>query len=161
MTKLYAQPYLDEIGFHFDSVKSYQEQVKDLTDSCFKIQFIDGDDIDRALFNAIGVYAGNIDQFFTAVENWDNDEKIRIIIACWECGYKFDRDTKPDNFDIDVYEVETLKELAEHFVQEGLFFGEVPDNILFYLDMDQIAYDLGMEYRAIRVAGRNLVYRRG
>ena len=161
MTKLHAQDLFDGNSFYFDSVESYQEKVKDLTDSCFKIQFIEGDDIDRALFNAIGVHQKNIDQFFEAVEKWDEDEKIRIIIACWECGYKFDHKTQPDDFDLDIYEMDSIKELAEHFVQEGLFFGEVPDNILFYLDMDQIAYDLGMDYSVTRVAGRNLVYRCG
>ena len=110
--------------------------------------------IDSELFDAIGI------QFFTAVENWEEEEKIRIIIACRECGYKFDHKTQPDDFDLDIYEMETLKELAEQFVDEGLF-GEIPENIRFYLDLDLIARDLGMEYRAIRVAGRNLVYRCG
>ena len=160
MTKLHAQDLFDGNSFYFDSVESYQEKVKGLTDCIFKIQFIEGDDIDRALFNAIGVYQKNIDQFFTAVENWDEEEKTRIIIACWECGYKFDHKTQPNDFDIDFYEMDSIKELAEQFVDEGLF-GEIPENIRFYLDLDLIARDLGMEYRAIRVAGRNLVYRCG
>lgn len=167
MTELYAQPYnIDANGFYFDSVERYQEQAKDLTDSFgqpveeFEIQFIDGDEIDCDLFEAIGVYQNNIGQFFDAVENWDEDEKTRVIIACNECGYNIDRDTRPDDFDLDIYELDTLKELAEQFVDEGLF-GDIPENIRYYLDMDAIARDLGMDYSETRIAGRNLVYRSG
>ena len=158
MIKLYAKDLFDGNSFYFDNVEKYREQVKDLIDSCFKIQFIEGDDIDRALFNAIGVHQKNIDQFFEAVEKWDEEEKIRIIIACWECGYKFGHDTKPNDFDLDFYELDSIKELAEQFIDEGLF-GEIPENILWYLDMDLIARDLGMDYSVTRIAGRNLVYR--
>ena len=112
------------------------------------------DEIDRELFDAIGV------QFSEAVENWDEDEKIRIIIACRECGYKFDHNTQPNSFDVDFYEMDSIKELAEQFIDEGLF-GEIPENVLWYLDMDLIARDLGMDYRETRIAGRNLVYRCG
>jgi len=94
------------------------------------------------------------------VENWDEDEKTRVIIACNECGYKIDSSTQPDDFDLDIYELDTLKELAEQFVEDGLF-GEIPENIINYLDMDAIAYDLGMDYSETRIAGRNLVYRCG
>jgi len=167
MTELHAQPYnIDAIGFYFDSVEDYRAKAAGLTDSYgepveeFEIQFIDGDDIDCDLFKAIGVYQNNIGQFFEAVENWDEDEKTRVIIACNECGYKIDRDTQPDDFDLDIYELDTLKELAEQFVDEGLF-GEIPENLRNYLDMDAIAYDLGMDYSETRIAGRNLIYRCG
>lgn len=126
----------------------------------FEIQFIDGDDMDCKLFDAMGVHQGNIGQFFEAMENWDEDEKTRVIIACGECGYNIDQNTQPDDFDLDIYELDSLKELAEMFVDEGLF-GHIPEHIRCYLDMDAIARDIGMNYSETRIAGRNIVYRCG
>lgn len=47
--------------------------------------------------------------------------------------------------DCDLYENTNLKELAEQFIEEGLF-GNIPDNIKNYLDYDAIARDLGFDY---------------
>lgn len=160
MTKLYAQPFSDEIGFYFHSLEEYQERVKDLPIEEFEIRFIEGDNIDCALFEAIGVYQDNIDHFFEVVKNWNTDEKTRVIIAGRECGYNIDRDTKPESFDIDIYEVATLEELAYQCIDEGIF-GEISENIRFYLDMDLITRELSMDYSETRIAGRNLVYRCG
>lgn len=51
-----------------------------------------------------------------------------------------------------------LKELAEQFVDEGLF-GEIPKAIANYLDYDAIARDLGFDYSEITIAGARLIYR--
>lgn len=59
---------------------------------------------------------------------------------------------------MDVYQLDSLKELAEQFVDEGLF-GEIPTSIQNYLDYDAIARDLGMDYAETTVAGERLIYR--
>ena len=51
-----------------------------------------------------------------------------------------------------------MRELAEQFVDEGLF-GEVPESFQFYIDYDAIARDLAVEYSEIRIAGERLIYR--
>lgn len=165
MTQLHAQPYnIDASGFYFDSLDSYQSQAKGLWDSFgqaveeFEIQFIDGEDIDLALFEALHIHQGSIGVFFEAVEDWDEDDKTRVIIAIGECGYSFDPGSRPDEFDLDIYELDSLKELAEQFVDDGLF-GDIPDTIRAYLDMDAIARDLGMDYTEATIAGRRLIYR--
>ncbi len=56
--------------------------------------------------------------------------------------------------------MDSLKELAYHFVEEGLF-GQIPDTIQCYLDYDAIARDLGMDYSEITIVGQRLIYRCG
>jgi hypothetical protein len=47
--------------------------------------------------------------------------------------------------DTTLYEVGTLTELAELFIYEGLF-GEIPENILGYIDYEAIGRDLQYDY---------------
>ncbi|MCK5492205.1 MAG: antirestriction protein ArdA, partial [Candidatus Omnitrophica bacterium] len=107
----------------------------------------------------LDIHQGNSDAFLTACEEWDENQKIKVIIAVGEAGYSFDpRKDDPDDFDIELYELDNLKNLAEQFIEEGLF-GEIPENIKFYLDLDAIARDLGMDYSEIRLNGTNYIYR--
>ncbi|MGH1416954.1 MAG: antirestriction protein ArdA [Pelagimonas sp.] len=164
MTQLHAQPYdLAASGFYFETAEEYTEKAAKLRNDYgdpveeFEIQFIDGERIDCALAAAIGLYQSNITQFFKAVEDWDDDQKTRVILAVAECGYDFTADTQPDDFDLEIYPVETLRELAEQFVEEGLF-GDIPERLQFYIDYDAIARDLGMDYAEAEVAGTRLIY---
>ncbi len=91
-------------------------------------------------------------------EAWDAHDKRRFIIAVGECGYGFAPETvSPDDFEVDVYEVESLKDLAAQFVEEGLF-GEIPEHLRPYLDMDAIARDLAADYAETEIDGVRLVY---
>ncbi|EFO31133.1 hypothetical protein TRICHSKD4_3657 [Roseibium sp. TrichSKD4] len=56
----------------------------------FEIQFIDGDDLDAALFEALAVNQATILPFIEKLDEWDEDEKLRLIIAVSEVGYSFD-----------------------------------------------------------------------
>ncbi len=47
---------------------------------------------------------------------------------------------------------------AEQFLDEGLF-GDIPENIRFYLDVDSIARDPGLDYSEIRLNGINYICR--
>lgn len=76
-----------------------------------------------------------------------------MILAVGECGYDFDASTTPDDFDVDIYPVATMRELAEQFVEEGLF-GDIPERLQFYIDYDAIARDLSVDYAEAEVAGR-------
>ncbi|MEM1145822.1 MAG: antirestriction protein ArdA, partial [Pseudomonadota bacterium] len=109
----------------------------------------------------LGIYIPQLAAFFEAVETWDENQKLRAIIAVGECGYDFDWATvDPDSFDVDIFEGLRLRDLAEQFVDEGLF-GEVPERLAFYLDYGAIARDLAMDYTQTEIAGRTLVYRCG
>jgi len=166
MIKLYAQPYdISATGFYFDSADDYSNKYNschnDYGDKVeeFEIQFIDGDLRDAELFKALDINQTTFAEFFDKAEVWDTDQKTKIIIAIGECGYIFDFNSNtPDDFEIDIYELDNMKELAEQFIDEGLF-GEIPEAIQSYLDYDAIARDLGFDYTEITVAGQNLIYR--
>lgn len=166
MTRLFAQPYdISASGFFFETVKEYNTQANKLRNSYgllveeFEIQFIDGENIDAQLFKALGVNQGNFEKFLEVVNEWNEDEKIKVIIAVGEVGYKFDLfNDSPDQFDVDLYQVDSLKELAEQFADDGLF-GEIPEPIRYYLDYDAMARDLAMDYSEIEIDGTRYVYR--
>lgn len=165
MTQLFAQPYnIDATGFYFETLEEFTAKSKDL--KCrfgepveeFEIQFIDGDGIDCDLAEAIGLYQSNIGQFFDAVEAWDTQEKTTVILAVGACGYRFDATTQPSDFDVEIHHVETLRALAEQFVDEGLF-GDIPEHLTNYIDLDAIARDLAVEYAETEIAGKRMIYR--
>lgn len=168
MTQLYAQPYdLSATGFYFESLEEYQKKAaanrNDYGDKVeeYEIQFIDGDDLDCSLFTALGVSQCNIGAYFKACEGWEKYEKINVILAVGECGHDFDMEKDgPSDFDIDVYEVNSMRELAEQFIDEGLF-GGIPENFQHYLDYDAIARDLSMDYSETVINSTNFVYRCG
>lgn len=168
MTQLHAQPYdISATGFYFGSAAEYAQKAAKNRNSMgfpveeYEIQFIDGESIDAALFRALNIHQGNFPQFLDACDSWDDQQKQKVIIAVGECGYSFDLNSgDPDDFDVDIYELDSLKELAEQFIDEGLF-GEIPASIQSYLDYDAIARDLGMDYSEITIAGERLIYRCG
>ncbi|MGA3170630.1 MAG: antirestriction protein ArdA [Chthoniobacteraceae bacterium] len=166
MTVLYAQPYnISAQGFSFEDEADYNERAKKNFDCLgfpieeYEIQFIDGESIDAQLFDALKINQGNFGEFFTACKEWDDHQKRKVIIATGECGYSLDLQSgDPDDFEVDIYEVDNLRELAVQFVDEGLF-GEIPEHLQYYLDYDAMARDLAMDYAEIVIAGNRFVYR--
>ena len=166
MTQLFAQPYdITASGFYFETAAEYNTRASKLRNSYgqpveeFELQFIDGEGIDADLFKALGVHQGNFSVYLDAVEDWSEEDKIKVIIAVGNASYKFDLGTDaPDQFDVDLYELDSMKELAEQFVEEGLF-GEIPEALQNYIDYEAIARDLSMDYSEIRIDGTNYIYR--
>lgn len=166
MPNLFAQPYnLAATGFYFESHEEFRTRSEGhvcmfgtLVEE-YQIQFIDGDEIDCELSKAWGINQANICGYFDACENWDDHEKTVFIIAVGEVGCNFDPDSvAPSDFDVDIYHVNSMKELAEQFVDEGLF-GDIPEHLSRYIDMEAIARDLAMDYTETEIAGERLVYR--
>jgi hypothetical protein len=117
--------------FYFRTVEEYQAKAAKAVNDCgfpveeFEIQFIDGEGIDAALFKALGVNQCNFPQFLEACDAWDEHQKRKVIIAVG-CGYSFDlKSGAPDDLEVDIYELDSPRDLAEQFVDEGLF-GEIP-----------------------------------
>lgn len=82
-----------------------------------------------------------------------------MILAVGECGY----DIEPvlghiGGVDLDIDYASSMRELAEQFVEEGLF-GEVPERLQYCLDYDAIARDLSVDYTETVIAGETLIYR--
>lgn len=166
MPQLHAQPYdITANGFYFESLEEYAAKESsnrnDYGDPVeeYEIQFIDGDHIDCDLAKAWGINQANIGSYFSACESWDDHEKIVFIVAVCEAGYSFYPDSvSPSDFDVEIYQVDSMKELAQQFVDEGLL-GDIPEHLANYIDMDAIAYDLTHDYTETEVAGERLIYR--
>lgn len=161
---LFAQPYdISATGFYFTSAEDYDGKAKELTNADgdpveeFEIQFIDGERIDCELAKAIGINQANFADFLECAEAWEDWQKINVIIATGELGYSFAPQDDPDHYGIDVYGVSTMRELAEQFVDDGLF-GEVPEQFQQYINYDAIARDLAVDFSEITIAGERYVY---
>lgn len=166
--QFHAQPYdISAKGFYFRDYEEYtkradsaQNHYGDAVEE-FEIQFIDGESIDCELARAWGLNQVNIERFITVTDEWDDEEKTLFILAVGECGYPFDPDTvNPSDFDVDIYRVDSVRDLAIEFVEEGLF-GEIPERLEFYIDYDAIARDLSVDYSEANIAGERLIYRCG
>jgi antirestriction protein len=168
MTTFYAQPYdISATGFYFDTTEQFDAKIGTIRNDHgqpveeFEIQFIDGETIDAQLAEAVGINQATICRIIELIDEWSNDQKIRAIIAIGECGYSFDPvHFDPDAIDLDLYEIDSLRDLGAQFVDEGLF-GDIPENIRIYLDFDMIARDLGCDYSMISIDGTNYAYRCG
>ncbi len=166
MTTLYAQPYdISATGFYFRSADEFTSKATRAVNGFgdpveeFEVQFIDGDDLDCVLAGAWALYQSNYADYLQAVEDWAESEKIAFIIAVGECGYRFDPKTDgPGDFDVDLYAVDSLRDLAEQFADEGLF-GEIPAPLVHYIDYDAIARDLAFDYSMTDIAGTRYAYR--
>jgi hypothetical protein len=164
MTQLHAQPYdLSATGFYFESVEEFDAKAKANRNDYFhqveeyEIQFIDGEALDCDLAKAIGINQANFGDFLECADAWEAHEKVNVIIAVGECGYDFDPDESPDQLGVDIYAVDTLRDLAEQFVDEGLY-GEIPESLQYYIDFDAIARDLSVEFSEATIAGGRYVY---
>lgn len=165
MIQLHAQPYdLHANGFYFGSAKDYDTKSTTNLNQFgapveeYEIQFIDGDDIDCDLAKAWGLNQANFAEFLDAAEQWDEDDKQRYIIAVGECSYDHDSvASDPGSVDVQLYECASMRELAEQFVEEGLF-GPIPERLESYLDYDAIARDLAVDYSEIIIAGTHFIF---
>lgn len=163
--QLYAQPYdICAVGFYFESYEDFAENASKLRNSYgnpieeFELQVIYGEDIDCDLANAIGVNQANLKRFYHTAHEWDEHCKTTVILAFGECGCAFDDNTQPDDFDLDIYPVDSLRDWADQFVDKGLF-GDILKRLSYYIDYDAMARDLSVDYSAANVAGKRLVYR--
>ena len=163
MTILFAQPYdLAASGFYFTSADAYAAKADALRNDYgqpveeFEIQFIDGETIDAQLFGALAVSQCTIAPFLEAVEDWDYDDKVRIIIAVGEVGVRFalGKDA-PNEVEVDLYPIDSLSDLAVRFVEDGLF-GEMRErrvggrfaaDVFVHPDTDDLGLDIARQAR--------------
>ena len=163
---LHALPYdTAAAGFYFENIEDYRSLTRKAVNAFgypveeFEVEFIDGDPIDAALAQAFSLNQSNIGHFLEAVAEWRTDQKVRFIIAAGEFGLSFDPSSgSVDDIDVDIYEIGSLRELAEQFVTEGLF-GEIPKNLESYIDFDAIARDLAADYAEKAIGEKNFLFR--
>ena len=164
---LYAQPYdLDAQGFYFDSFEDYETKFNK---NCnvygqpveeYEIQFIDGSAIDCDLFKAVkGEY--HLKAFFMVANTWEDYNKIPLIIAYEEniTSEPFNEEVTSDMFeDIDIYYDMSFEDLAWEFIDNGLF-GDIPENLKQWLDIEKMALSLSYDYNEITVGDISIIYR--
>ncbi|MCA1241465.1 antirestriction protein ArdA [Stappia stellulata] len=167
MMLFYAQPYTISVeGFYFQTIDQYREKIAKLTDSfCqpveeVELQVIEGGQIDLELFEAWQPGQAGIAAFIEAIDDWSYEDKRDAILAIRLGGYPpaavIDA---PGRIDLTVYHTATLTELAEEFVDEGLF-GDIPERLAPYLDFERIARDLQHDgFVEAIVAGERLIVR--
>ncbi len=165
MIKLHAQPYdMSVSGFYFKSADEFKTKARDNRNKFgdpveeYEIQFIDGDEINCALAKAIGLNQANFSDFLICAEEWEEWQKTNTIIAVGEGGHDFNVQNDPDHYGVTLYYIDSLRDLAEQFVDEGLF-GEIPEHLSHYIDYEAIAHDLSHDYTMITIAGETIVYR--
>ena len=74
-----------------------------------------------------------------------DDKEKEILEAFIDChGYNYDYSLGV-YYDAYIGKYESLEELAEEFIEQGLF-GDVPENLYHYLDYEKIARDLSYDY---------------
>lgn len=166
MITLYANPYDREAaGFYFETAEVYASKAAALRNSFgdrveeFEIDLINGDGIDIELAKAWGLNQCNFSAYLDSCGNWDVADKRCFIIAVGECGYDFNSENvNPADYEVDIYDCNSMRDLAIQFVEEGLF-GDIPEHLANYIDYDAIANDLSMDYSEIIIDGQSLIYR--
>lgn len=166
MTQLHAQPYdLSASGFYFESFEEFTEKSSNHRNMFgqsveeYQIQFIDGEAIDCALAESVGINQVNIQKFIEISDLWSEDDKLRYVLAVGECGYAFDLDSDdPNELDVDIYHMDSMRELAQEFVDQGIM-GDIPEALAMYFDLDALACDLAVDYSQTTVAGQSIIYR--
>ena len=84
-----------------------------------------------------------LNEFVEQLEELDDYSQEKVFYLLDNIGY--DREEALEkHVDVLFYEGMTLEEVAENFVDEGVY-GEIPDNIKNYIDYKAIARDLDME----------------
>ncbi len=84
----------------------------------------------------------NIEEAFKTYNNLDlNEDEIEVLTFLTDCqGYEL-KEALENIEDTEVYDCSNFKELTEQFVEEGLM-GEIPANLINYLDYEAIGNDL-------------------
>ena len=167
MTTLFAQPHIPNVpGFTFTQLRQFHEHThrnqrrfgKDAY--LYAIQFIDGDAIDKELFEAADVRQGDLARFFEVVHHWSKRDKIRLIITVREYSVSFANVRSPIELTVEVFDdMDSTLDLAAHLLDEDVF-GTVPPFLRPYIDLSALGLYLDQYYDETTIAGRNVLFRR-
>jgi len=113
MNSYYAQPYdMAAVGFGFEDAEDYADKVKACRNAYghpveeFELQYVGDDALEARLFEALGVHQGTIGAYLDALPDWEDGERVKLIIAVGEVGYPFTiGDDTADDVEVDLYPV--------------------------------------------------------
>ena len=119
MIELFARPYrTDKEGFSFKTAKDYSQKMAQLCQGAGEpmevaIQWLQGEDIDRELFDVLKIDQGNVQEYLDRLVEEDCFEaKIKMIICVKELGFTFAECIGGDTWSLKVFAFDTLEELA-------------------------------------------------
>lgn len=153
MAELYANPYdTSAKGFYFSTEKQFDKKSSSLKNKYgdpveeFEIEFIDGDDVEQMLFKAMGVHQGNVDEYFNAVDELDEDAVTKLSILTDDVGYSFE-DAIGRIDDLTVYgEFDSDEDFAMEYVDKiGSIGDALGDTAESYFDFDAFGRDLRID----------------
>jgi antirestriction protein len=141
---LYANPYAYEgKGFYFSSFDEYEKKAEKSGLEEFEIDFIDGDDVEQKLFKGMKVNQSNLEEYFDALDDLDEDDVIKLVILTDDMGYDVE-DAMDKLDDLVVYgEFDSDKDFAYEYVDGiGSLSDALGDNIQNYFDYEAFGRDL-------------------
>ena len=163
MTNIYhAQPYdLGATGFYFSDYEEYCKKAKANRNDFgapveeYEIQFIDGENC--ALFNAIGVHQGNLEEWFDELEGMDEEEAIKAVYIAEHFNQDI-RNILEKLDDICLFEG-TAVNYAWNYLEETGLINEVPKSLQYYIDVDALARDMRLngDIDEITINGKDYV----
>lgn len=155
---LYAQPYnRDAKGFFFSDEEELKKGILNSGAEEFEIGYKGEDEKESHIFDCLEIDASNCIQFLEAIEAMDEHEKLKLAIYLEAGGDDYDLGDDVEDLDINYHEVDSLKALAESFIDEGLY-GDIPKTIMYYIDMELLGRDLGHEYSETEIGGTTYFY---
>lgn len=153
MPVLHATPYdISHAGFYFESAKDFQTKMSTALFEEVEIQFIDGTEAECLVFKLFKSHQGNVAEYFAALDVGYEGHQLAALSYIVEYQGTAWAEAVEALDDADVYEM-TIKELAEHFAEEGIYPAGVNEQILPYLDYEMLARDLSMDYTEITCLG--------
>lgn len=96
-------------------------------------------------------------ELFADVQCYDESDLIKMICMA-ENGESLEN-VASSYEDVEIYYCSSYEDLAEQFVDEGLF-GTIPDNLINYIDYEKIGRDLSYDgYTRTEIDGDDIIYR--
>jgi hypothetical protein len=141
--KFYANPYDSSAkGFYFESPEEYEAGVEKSRAEEFEIELIDGDEVGRALAEAVKPSQADIEAWYDLLDEVDGDSQLLLqIVGFAACDHDLEgvSDFEANRRYIEDTSIEggTLEELAERFVEEGII-----TDLEQYFDYDKFTRDL-------------------
>lgn len=158
MTTFFACPYnLDAKGFYFESHDDYLIRSERCVDSFgvpieeFEIQFIDGDDEDAQLFDALGISQSNLDLWFDSIEDMSTEQKAALFFLVSNLGQPA-AEALDHVDDVCLSNASLLDAATEQFDE---FYPSLPPGVRAYVDCEAYARDceLNGDFTEIEFAG--------
>ena len=151
MAKLYANPYgYGGVGFYFDDAEEFHKKFKehlhkgsDPPYEEYEIDFIDGDDFEHTIFDALKVSQGDVDRYFELLDELDPDSAPALYVLTEQLGYSFEPALEKLE-DAYVYEG-TAKDYAYEYVDEVGWEGVGDNMIEGNFDYDSFGRDVRIE----------------